>query len=162
MTAPLTTSSAMSDHPRSSSDPARWPSATMRAALALGIVLRIVLALVNRDANDPHLPVVRILAYEHRIPAKTEAWEAFQPKLWHATVAGIWNALSVRSVDAQIVTAQLVSCTAGILTLVVLWWFLRDRRESPAAKTIAFALVALSPGLVGINAQATNDSFVIL
>lgn len=134
--------------------------ALVAVTLVLGVVLRVWLALMNADANDPHLPVIRIIAFEHRFPAKAEAWEAFQPKLYHTTVALLWRALPTRDPLVLVHAAQLLSCVAGILTLMVLLRFLRAR--GGWVGPLAFALVALSPALVGISAQATNDAFVIL
>lgn len=50
------------------------PVALVAATLGLGSVLRLRLALVNAEANDPHLPVIRIIAFEHRFPVWGEAW----------------------------------------------------------------------------------------
>ena len=141
--------------------------ALMLATLVVAVVLRIWLALVNAQANDPHLPVIRIIAFEHRFPAKAEAWEAFQPKLYHTTVALVWRAMGTRDELALTHAAQLVSCAAAVLTLLVLLVllvFLRERgpAETRVSTAFAFALAALNPGFVGISAQATNDAFVIL
>jgi hypothetical protein len=128
-----------------------------------GALLRVVLALVNQQANDNHLEVIIAIADENRFPAKEEMWEAFQPKLYHVTVAALWKILSLQALPIRVRTAQLISCAAGILTLVLVWRFLRRQVTlSGKAGFLAFALVALNPGLTGINAQATNDSFVIL
>jgi hypothetical protein len=143
--------------------------AAIAATLVVAIVLRVWLALVNTGANDAHLPVIRVIAFEHRFPAKAEEWEAFQPKLYHATVALVWRTMATRDPRALNRAAQLVSCVAGVLTLLVLLRFLREhaRRErgpplTDVGAVLAFALAALNPGLVGISGQATNDAFVIL
>ena len=142
------------------------PRAVILAALIAGIVIRLWLAVVNTEANDPHLPVIAIMAFEHRVPTKGDAWEGFQPKLYHATVAVVWRAMSTRDPIVLARAAQLVSCAAGILTLLVLLRFLRDRSPPgtwPGAGSAAtFAFAALNPGLLGISAQATNDAFVVL
>ncbi len=147
-------------------DPARRGrvrTAILASVLVLGVVSRVWLALVNEEANDRHLPVIRIIAFEHRFPAWDEKWEAFQPKLYHLTVALVWRAMgSGASRLALVRAAQLVSCTAGVLTLLVVVRFLRDRAVSDQARIAVIALAALNPGLVGTSAQATNDAFVIL
>jgi len=56
-------------------------------------MLRIALALVNDEANNDHLSVIRVMAYENRIPEKDEFKEAFQPKLYHGTVAALFRIL---------------------------------------------------------------------
>jgi Dolichyl-phosphate-mannose-protein mannosyltransferase len=128
-----------------------------------GALLRIVLTLVNLEANDNHIEVISIIADEGRIPDKSEIWEAFQPKLYHVTVAALWQRLSISSPLNRIRIAQLVSCAAGIVTLWVALVFLRrEANVSTKVCFLTFALIALNPSLIGINAQATNDSFVIL
>src|SRR5262249_50244389 len=50
-----------------------------------------------------------------------------------------------------------------IFTLFLAYRFLMKELEvSEKVRFIAFSLLALNPVLIGINAQATNDSFVIL
>jgi dolichyl-phosphate-mannose-protein mannosyltransferase len=147
-------------------DPARRGRvrrAILASVLVLGVVSRVWLALVNEEANDRHLPVIRIIAFEHRFPAWDEKWEAFQPKLYHLTAALVWRAMgSGASRLALVRAAQLVSCAAGLLTLLVVVRFLRERAVSERARALVIALAALNPGLVGVSAQATNDAFVIL
>jgi Dolichyl-phosphate-mannose-protein mannosyltransferase len=140
---------------------------TYRKAVVLvflcGALLRVALALVNLEANDNHTEVIRVIADENRLPDKAEFWEAFQPKLYHVTVAALWRALPISSPLNHIRIAQLVSCAAGIVTLWIALVFLRCQAHvSTKVGFLAFALIALNPSLVGINAQATNDSFVIL
>jgi hypothetical protein len=90
-----------------------------------------------------------------------EFWEAFHPKLYHVTVAALWRALPIAS--PRIRSAQLVSCAAGIVTLWTALVFLRREADvSATVRCLSLALIALNPGLIDINAQATNDSFVIL
>lgn len=127
----------------------------------LGSLLRIVLATVNLEANDNHIEVISVIADEIRIPDRGEFWEAFHPKLYHVTVTALWRALSIAS--PRIRSAQLVSCAAGIATLWTALVFLRREADASAkVRYLSLALIALNSGLIGINAQATNDSFVIL
>jgi hypothetical protein len=127
----------------------------------LGVALRLALTVVNREANDPHVEVSRIIADEGRVPEIGEVWEAFQPKLYHLLVAGAWWVLSLRSSSARIVAAQMVSCVAGIVVLVVVRRFLAEIDIGTPARLVTFALVALNPGLIAIGAQATNDALAI-
>jgi hypothetical protein len=133
-----------------------------RGVFALGVLLRLFLAVVNREANDDHLTVIRIIAFEHHLPRLREAWEGFQPKLYHLSVAALWNLSPWQSPTARIVIAQLVACAAGIATLFIVRQALIRRGISPPIRLLAFALVALNPALIGLSAQATNDSFVIM
>jgi hypothetical protein len=141
----------------------RIRKAFLASVLVLGVVSRVWLSLVNEEANDRHLPVIRIIAFEHRFPAWDEKWEAFQPKLYHLTTALVWRAMGSGSSRLALVhAAQLVSCAAGVLTLLVVVKFLRELKVSDKARTLVIALAAFNPGLVGMSAQATNDAFVIL
>lgn len=130
--------------------------------LAAGVLLRIGLALVNTESNDPHLPVIGVIAFERRFPERLELWEAFQPKLYHTVVALLWRLTPTASPAFLNQVTQLVSCAAGIATLLVFLRFLRQVDVSARTRLLAFALVALNPQLTGISAQATNDAFVIL
>jgi len=133
-----------------------------RGVFALGVLLRLFLAVVNREANDDHLTVIRIIALQHHLPRLREAWEGFQPKLYHLSVAALWNLCPWQSPTARIVIAQLVACAAGIATLFIVRQALIRRGVSPPIRLVVFALVALNPALIGLSAQATNDSFVIV
>jgi Dolichyl-phosphate-mannose-protein mannosyltransferase len=132
--------------------------------LVCGVLLRATLALINWEANDAgHIAVIRVIADENRIPDKNEDGEAFQPKLYHVTVAALWKIVPTHSLPIRIRIAQLVSCTAGILTLLfALNFFMSKSGVSAKVRCLAFSMLALNPILIGINAQATNDSFVIL
>jgi hypothetical protein len=131
--------------------------------LVLAISLRLIGVVANNEANDPHLEVSEVMAYQHRIPAATEVWEGFQPKLYHGTVAAILMVLP-RSLPGvvQIRVAQAVSAAAGIYTLFLLLDFLGTLPISARTQQLAFALVALNPKMIATSIQATNDAFVIL
>ncbi len=133
-----------------------------RSAIVLGVALRLALAWVNGEANDDHMPVIRTIEFEHRFPTVHEEWESFQPKLYHTTVAIVLGTLGVESSTAQVRIAQLIGCLAGLATLVIAVRFFRRSPLSPQAQTGAIAFMSLNPALIGINGQATNDSFVIL
>lgn len=145
--------------------PSRLPPGLRRAwvfVFLLGIVLRVALALVNEEANDDHISVAKVIAVENRLPGQSELWEGFQPKLYHATTAVAWELSPWSSDESLVRIAQLLSCAAGILTLVLVRRFLERWSLPPAIALLAFAFVALNPKLIGLSAQATNDSFVIL
>jgi len=57
----------------------RWPPTLVPVALGLAIFFRLAGMVVNGDANDNHMDVIEVMAYEHRIPADNELWESFQP-----------------------------------------------------------------------------------
>lgn len=130
--------------------------------LAAGI--RISGALLNRDANDNHLKVIRIIALEHRIPDKEEpeCLQCYHPKLYHASAAALGRLLPRQDDKVLLITAQLLSALAGIATLAYILSFLLALRLAPSTTLITFALTALNPALIGIHIQSTNDAFVIL
>lgn len=136
----------------------RWA----RWVLALAFALRLALALINMDAFDPHMPVVKAIAYEHRSPGLPDMWEGFQPKLWHTTVAMILRVVPTHHIKDITRIAQCVNVLAGTATLWLLFLFLRGLAISERTKLMAFSLIGLNPMMIGIDAQATNDSFVIL
>lgn len=142
----------------------------------VAVLLRLVLASVNREQSDNHVDVIRIMALERRVPEydrdRDQVKEAFQPKLYHATVAGIlamdpsddWRPCASEYPGSPHViwVGQMVSAVAGILTMWIVWRFLGLVDLSDKTRFFTFSLVALNPALIGINVQATNDSFMIL
>ena len=144
-------------------EPYRLLRRSMWTLFALGVVLPVVLALVNRFSNDDHLSVARVIAEEGRSPGQDEVMEAFNPKLYHVTVAALWKVLPRSSEQTKIVMAQLLNAAAGIAIVWAIYLHLQARPSlSPRGTILAVGLLSLSPGLVAINGQATNDTFVIL
>jgi hypothetical protein len=146
---------------------AAWPdSLPLRIILLIAILLRAVGVLVNTEANDNHVAVASVMAFEHRIPQDSELWEAFQPKLYHATVALVFMAAVplVPDLDRgyRVRIGQAVSGAAGVLTLFILLSFLQGLPLPSRALQLTFALVALNPQLFATSIQATNDAFGIL
>lgn len=133
----------------------------LRAIFVVAIAVRLALAAVNLAANDKHMPVIRVMALEHRIPDRMEIGEAFQPKLFHGTVAVVWMLFPAAGEDTITRVAQFLNVLVGAGTLWLVLAFVRSRTWADAVKVALFALVALNPKLIGINAQATNDTFVI-
>lgn len=132
------------------------------AVLLVGAALRVGLTLVNLSANDDHLEVTELIVDEGVTPHWHDVFEGHQPKLWHETVGVLWRLGDVTDDVTRIRVAQWTSCLAGILTLLVCRRLLRELDLPAHGELAAFALLALNPSFVGINAQATNDSFVIL
>ncbi len=128
----------------------------------VSIGIRLSLALVNREANDDHMQVVKIMLQRGRLPVKDDCEECFQPKLYHSIVASTIKLFSITDQNFQIITGQLINLLASIAMLWVLWQFIKILQvEWDGLKLLTFGLVALNPRLVAINAQATNDTFVI-
>jgi hypothetical protein len=131
--------------------------------LVCGMILRVATAAVNREANDDHLSVIKIMAFEGRIPDKYETPQAYHPKLYHGTAAALVRLLPRQWPQLHETVSQLLSSLAGILTVLLAYrFFMKDIELSDKVRLVSFSLLALNPVLIGINAQATNDSFVIL
>jgi len=125
------------------------------------IALRIALSLVNLEANDDHMQVCRIIANQGHLPVAEECEECFHPKLFHTIVAIGINLGHLSDWKAQTRLAQLISCLAGVLTIALCYYFLAGQSLLGRVKLLTFAMVALNPSLIAINAQATNDSLAI-
>jgi hypothetical protein len=137
------------------------------ATFLLSCALRAAFVRINRESNDNHVQVVKIMLSKGSLPEKKDCSECFQPKLYHFTIAKIIQGLGwtnlINDNNDRIVVAELLNLLAGILTLLVVFDLIRrlpDRNEW--LKFLGFALVALNPQLIGINSQATNDTFLIL
>ncbi len=100
-----------------------------------------------------------------RLPQKDDCWECFQPKLFHLLFAGAIKILGLANEAGyrQNIAGQALNLIAGIITLAIVWSFLRNLNvRNEKLKVLAFELVALNPDLLGIHSQATNDTLVIL
>lgn len=133
------------------------------AILILALTLRLGLALVNRQANDDHMEVIHLIIETHQLPDMSQCRECFQPKLFYAIAAALLDVGAVQNPTAQIIFIQLLNFFAGVATLGVVYQFIKEYPSTNRALTLTvFALVALNPKLIAINAQASNDTFVIL
>lgn len=130
--------------------------------LILSISQRVMLALINREANDDHFEVIQLLSTGLRSLSMVDCHECFHPKLYYVFCVWVFQLFQIQGQDAQIVVAQFVNCSAGLLTLLFIWYALYERRAGSLSMFLTFGWVALNPGLIGINAQASNDSFSIL
>jgi len=133
------------------------------ALFILSLSLRLGLTLVNREANDNHMEVIRPILTTQQLPDKNDCRECFQPKLFYVTSAMLLQGFGIRDNNAQVVFVQFINFLAGAITLALAWKFIQEfPSENDHVKLIAFALVALNPKFIAINSQATNDTFVIL
>ena len=128
----------------------------------IAIILRLGLCIANYDWNDYHFGVIKIILNEGRIPTIEDGGQCYHPKLYYLTAAAVLRVIPFDSEAIQIIASQLVNGVAGIFTIYIVWLFLKYRAVTDKAKFICFSLVALNPKLIGINAQISNDSFVIL
>lgn len=133
------------------------------ALFILAILLRLVLVIINRDANDTHWDVAMVILEAGSLPTKADCWECFQPKLYHVVFAKFIQILGLSHLHPSKlnVIGQILSFAAGISTLVLAWRFVRRMRIDTWKQIILFSLFALNPPLMAIQSQATNDSFAI-
>lgn len=127
--------------------------------------LRLGLVLFNRESNDDHFAVIQLILRTDRLPEKADCWECYQPKLFHYVSAEFLQlaGLADANQSSMILDVELINFTAGLITLLVIGFFLlRLPGKNGLLKVLAFGLVALNPDLIGINSQATNDTFAIL
>ena len=129
----------------------------------LSILLRVGLALVNREANDDHMKVISLIQKQNVLPVMGKCHECFHPKFFYVLNSTLLNSFKIQSPAYQVIFVQLMNVLAGILTLLLVWKLIQ---EYPAInfwiKIISFALIALNPKLIAINSQSSNDSFAIL
>jgi hypothetical protein len=135
------------------------------AIFLFSTTLRLTLAMVNRESNDDHLNVVSMIMQEKRLPRTGDCRECFQPKLFHYSMNLIFQTLDIdpNNKISQTILAQLLNAFLGTVYILVLWIFITALPiGNEPLKIIAFSLVAFNPSLIGINAQATNDTLAIL
>ena len=137
------------------------PTIALFSLFAVSGLIQFLLALVNRLANDDHLQVtLRLLSGS---PTEFEScFECYHPKLYHGSCALLIRLLGLGTRGEMMVACQLLSTAASVLTLVVVWRFLRAWRAGSIITVLAFAFVALNPALISAGVQATNNAFVIL
>ena len=131
----------------------------------VALLLRLGLTLVNRQANDSHMEVVSLIIKTNSLPTMKDCGECLQPKLFHYTAAMVIEALGLAQADISTLwlVAELINFVAGMITLAIVWVFIKNLPfKNNWLGLLAFALTALNPALIGINSQATNDTFVIL
>lgn len=130
--------------------------------LFLACFQRFSLAWVNRDANDDHYQVMLLLKDGFRSLSMQDCRECFHPKLYYFFCVAAFKSFGIDAVDRQLLFAQLINSFAGVFTIGIIGIFLMQNPANWLSGVLVFAFVALNPSLIGVNAQATNDSFVIL
>lgn len=128
---------------------------------AVVFLLQFGLAYVNREANDNHLEVVERLM--QGLPVEKEYCKTcFHPKLYYFLVFYLLKIIHFQNHESLIIFLQFINVIFGIGTLVLVWFFIKGQKTQESIKRLTFALVALNAAIIGINAQITNDSLVIL
>lgn len=125
------------------------------------MALRVVLAFLNREANDWHMEVVNMIAFHGHFPEHDECSECYQPYFFYLVGAGLLRLLHLTALGPGIIACQLLNVAAGGATLLLIWRVLRQLPIEERWRRLAFALVAFNPSFLGINVQVTNDTFAI-
>ncbi|MGA2489611.1 MAG: glycosyltransferase family 39 protein, partial [Anaerolineales bacterium] len=131
----------------------------------LSLSLRLALVRYNRQSNDNHMQVVQLMLASPRLPQLKDCWECFQPKMFHFMVTKVVQVLRLTSLSLNGLTiiAEIINLLAGLVTMVITWAFIAQLpSKNKWLKLLAFGLIALNPAIIGINSQATNDTFAIL
>jgi hypothetical protein len=132
------------------------------ACLLLGVGLRFALALVNRQANDDHIDVVRRLLRGDPQPDVRMCWECFQPKFFHQLCAGLAEMLDLTTREEITVGVQVLNVLIGMGVLFAGYDLIYRVTSDRLVRSLATSWLALNAPLIGINAQATNDTLIIL
>jgi len=127
--------------------------------LILATVLRLALASANKQANDPHYEQVIQPIADREV--RDTVLSRFHPKLFHRTAAALVNTFGTKGDLPRRVLIQWMNALVGVGTLILIWLALGDAGIPSVPKLLAFGWVALNPGIIGINAQVTNDTFVV-
>ncbi|MCP4121821.1 MAG: hypothetical protein GY751_08700 [Bacteroidetes bacterium] len=88
--------------------------------------------------------------------------QCYHPKLFHSTAAAIQLLFKIDKYENQIRSGQFLNVLAGMILLLLIWLLLKGLNWNNQTRVLVFALAALNPKLIAINAQYTNDSFVFL
>ncbi len=131
------------------------------AILFISLGLRLVLAFINRQANDDHMEVINWIVSKG-IPQKNDCGICYQPKFFYVISADILTNLSIESSIHRIIAIQLFNALLGFFTIIFFWKFIDKQPFKDSTKLLLFAFFAFNPCLTAINIQATNDTLVIL
>ena len=126
------------------------------------MLLRSILCILNRQANDDHVSVVNWIADKHTLPQKADCWSCYQPKLYYIVCAELVTLFHVHGSHQRIEVMQLVNLFISFFILLLFWKFIEKQPLSPRNKLLVFAFFAFNPCLTGINVQGTNDTPAIV
>jgi hypothetical protein len=140
----------------------KWQRVLIASIFIFALALRLILAFINKEANDNHFEVVNWIVDKNEIPQNENCWECFQPKFFYLLDASIIKVFNIKAKFDRIRCMQLTNVVFSFFILLILWKFIRKQPVSFPIKAWCFALLAFNPCLVGINIQATNDTLEIL
>src|SRR6187455_3252315 len=129
----------------------KWQRQLGILIFAGALLLRLVLALYNREANDNHVQVVSWIVDQHSLPEKNDCWSCFQPKLYYLVCAGFVKLFHAEELYDRIRVMQLVNFFTSFFILLLFRKFIDKQNLSVRRKLITFAFFAFNPCLIGIN-----------
>lgn len=124
--------------------------------------LRCSLAVFNREANDNHYEVVKLILEGRTGLTMADCHECFHPKLFYYLCAAMVNMLDFTTDPSRIVAGQVLNAAAGMATLGFVFVAINAAQIEAKWRLWAFALIALNPRMIAINGQLSNDTFAIL
>ena len=93
-------------------------------------ILRLGLALVNREAFDDHIGVVNIILRTNKLPETADCPECFQPKLFYyvASTAIQVAHINLNHENSIIIATQLLNFIAGEIILVLAYLLIKQKQ----------------------------------
>src|SRR5437868_9561035 len=85
----------------------------------IALLLRFLLALINRDANDNHIDVVSWIVDKNEIPERKDCWSCYQPKLSYMASAGIVKAFHITAISGRVLAMQLLNVFFSFWILLI-------------------------------------------
>jgi Dolichyl-phosphate-mannose-protein mannosyltransferase len=128
----------------------------------IAATLRVSLSWVNREANDNHYEVIRLILEGRTGLTMLDCHECFHPKLFYSVCAFCFQLLSITDESSRIIAGQLLNSLAGMLTLVLVFLTINSSAYPAKWRFWIFTLIAINPRFIAINGQLSNDSFAIL
>lgn len=152
---------------------------TIALLFAAALVLRLgfVLATPAWQSPDeyPHYWVVHKIAAEHRLPASSPvfpAYEAFQPPLYYVVAGALLSPFHTGALrftpepappPGLLLLMRLLSVAAGLLTLYFSFRMMqRLTGPTPADRIAGIAFLSFLPTFAGLTATVNNDAFTVL
>jgi hypothetical protein len=130
----------------------------LRAALVIGLVMRVAVFAVQRpENNDPHLEVIQYIFEERALPAADLMLMAFHPPLYYL-LAAPWLAFQ----SAKVV--QVFSLLLSLANFLLLYRLARATSllQSPMARLHAVLFLALLPQFIIFGNFVSNDTLAYL
>jgi hypothetical protein len=142
--------------------PGRVERIALWCFVAASVLLRVILAVVNHDANDDHMAVVDFIITHARLARIGECFECGQAQFYHSLVARTVQLLGLTGQrETYHSVGQVYTLAAGLATLAAGCALIREATSDERLRLRAFALFACNPALVELSVQASNDGFAV-